>query len=156
MAHHSRLDKVVIDVAPADHDKEVAFWSGATGQPMTQGRRHPEYHWAEIPGQDVGLLIQRLDEGASRVHVDIHTTDVAAEVARLEQLGSDPNPGGQRLVDHAGPGGLVVLRHPGWHRAAHRRQRSTLGVTRCSPDGSRQAAPSRAGTKARRWPGADP
>ena len=88
MAHHSRLDKVVIDVAPADHDKEVAFWSGATGQPMTQGRRHPEYHWAEIPGQDVGLLIQRLDEGASRVHVDIHTTDVDAEVARLEQLGA--------------------------------------------------------------------
>ena len=88
MAHHSRLDKVVIDVAPADHDKEVAFWSGVTGRPMTQGRRHPEYHWAEIPGQDVGILIQRLDEGASRVHVDIHTTDVDAEVARLEELGA--------------------------------------------------------------------
>ena len=88
MAHHSRLDKIVIDVAPSDHDDEVVFWSGATGQPLTQSGRYPEYHWGEIPGQDVGVLVQRLDEGASRVHVDIHTTDVNAEVTRLEQLGA--------------------------------------------------------------------
>jgi hypothetical protein len=88
MAHHSRLDKIVIDVAPADHDKEVAFWSGACGRPLTQSRRYPEYHLGEIPGQDVGLLVQRLDDGASRVHVDIHATDLEAEVARLEQLGA--------------------------------------------------------------------
>jgi Glyoxalase-like domain len=88
MAHHSRLDKIVIDVAPADHDQELAFWSGATGQPLTRSGRYPEYHWGEIPGQDVGILIQRLEDGASRVHVDIHATDVDAEVARLEQLGA--------------------------------------------------------------------
>jgi hypothetical protein len=87
MAHHSRIDKVVIDVAPADHENEVAFWSGAAGR-LTQGERYPEYHWTEIPGQDVALLVQRLDDGESRVHVDIHTTDVDAEVARLEQLGA--------------------------------------------------------------------
>jgi Glyoxalase-like domain len=28
--------------------------------------------------------------GTSRVHVDIHTTDINAEVARLEQLGATP------------------------------------------------------------------
>ena len=88
MAHHSRLDKIVIDVAPADHDKEVAFWSAATGRPLTPSKQHPEYHWGELPGQDIGLLIQRLGVGSSRVHVDIHTTDVEAEVARLEQLGA--------------------------------------------------------------------
>jgi hypothetical protein len=88
MAHHSRLDKIVIDVAPADHDKEVAFWSGVTGRPLARSGRYPEYHSGEIPGQDVGLLVQRLDEGISRVHVDIHTTDVEAEVSRLEQLGA--------------------------------------------------------------------
>ena len=88
MAHHSRLDKIVIDVAPADHDKEVAFWAGATGHPMARSDRHPEYHWGELPGQDIGILVQRLDEGASSVHVDIHTTDVDAEVARLERLGA--------------------------------------------------------------------
>ncbi len=88
MAHHSRLDKIVIDVAPADHDREVAFWSGLLGQPLTPSERYPEYRWGEIPGQDVGILVQRLDDGASRVHVDIHTTDVDAEVTRLEQLGA--------------------------------------------------------------------
>ncbi len=88
MAHYSRLDKIVIDVAPADHDVEVAFWAAATGRPLTQIEHHPEYHWGEIPGQDVGFLVQRLDDGTSRVHLDIHTTDVEAEVARLEQLGA--------------------------------------------------------------------
>jgi hypothetical protein len=88
MGHHSRIDKIVIDVAPADHDKELAFWSGATGRPLTQSSRYPEYHRGEIPGREVGILVQRLDDGASRVHVDIHATDVEAEVARLEQLGA--------------------------------------------------------------------
>jgi hypothetical protein len=88
MAHYSRLDKIVIDVAPPDHDAEVAFWAAATGQPLTQVEQHPEYHSGEIPGQDVGVLVQRLDDGTSRVHLDIHTTDVEAEVARLEQLGA--------------------------------------------------------------------
>ena len=88
MAHYSRLDKIVIDVAPADHDQELAFWSGVSGRPLTQSEQYPEYHWGEIPGQDIGILVQRLEHGASRVHVDIHTTDVDAEVARLEQLGA--------------------------------------------------------------------
>jgi hypothetical protein len=88
MAHYSRLDKIVIDVAPFDHDNAVAFWSAATGQPLTQSGRYPEYHWGELPGQDVGILVQRLDDGSSRVHVDVHTTDVNAEVARLEELGA--------------------------------------------------------------------
>jgi Glyoxalase-like domain len=88
MAHYSRLDKIVIDVAAADHDKELAFWSDATGQPLTQSGRYPEYHWGELPGQDIGLLVQRLDDGGSRVHLDIHASDVEAEVARLEKLGA--------------------------------------------------------------------
>ena len=32
---------------------------------------------------------QRLDSGAPRVHLDIHTDDLDAEVARLERLGAD-------------------------------------------------------------------
>ena len=63
MAHYSRLSKVVIDVPPADHDRELAFWNAATGQPLTQFTRHPEYHGAMLPGQDIGLLIQLLGAG---------------------------------------------------------------------------------------------
>jgi hypothetical protein len=36
VAHTSRLSKILIDVPPADHDRELAFWNAATGQPLTQ------------------------------------------------------------------------------------------------------------------------
>jgi hypothetical protein len=35
------------------------------------------------------LLMQRLGSGAPRVHLDIHTGDLDAEVARLERLGAE-------------------------------------------------------------------
>jgi Glyoxalase-like domain len=82
--HYSWLSKVVIDVPPADHDRELAFWSAAAGQPLTRFDTHPEYHGAALHGQDFGLLIQRLGEGSARVHIDIHTDDLPAEVGRLE------------------------------------------------------------------------
>jgi len=89
VAHYSRLSKIVIGAPPADHDRELAFWNAATGQPLTQFTRHPEYHGTMLPGQDIGLLIQRLDDGQARVHIDIHADDVPAEVARLEKLGAE-------------------------------------------------------------------
>ena len=89
MAHYSRLSKIVIDVPAADHDRELAFWSGATGQQLARFDRHPEYHGAKLPGHDMGLLVQRLGDGPGRVHLDIHTDDPAAELARLEKLGAE-------------------------------------------------------------------
>ena len=88
MAHYSRLYKIVIDVPRDDHDRELAFWSGATGVPLIKFDKHPEYHGAELHGQQLGLLIQRLGDGRARVHLDIHTDDPAAEIARLEELGA--------------------------------------------------------------------
>lgn len=89
MTHYSRLSKILIDVPPADHDREVAFWSAATGQPLARFDRHPEYHGAALRGQDLWLLIQRLGNGPGRVHIDIHTDDPAAELTRLEKLGAE-------------------------------------------------------------------
>lgn len=89
MAHYSRLSKIVIDVPPADHDRELAFWSAAAGQPLIQFEKHPEYHGAALHGQEFGLLVQRLEHGQARVHIDIHTDDLAAEIARLEELGAE-------------------------------------------------------------------
>jgi hypothetical protein len=89
VAHYSRLSKVVIDVPPADHDRELAFWSAAAGQPLTQFDRHPEYHGAALHGQEFWLLIQQLGQGSARAHIDIHTDDLPAEVARLEKLGAE-------------------------------------------------------------------
>jgi hypothetical protein len=89
VAHYSRLSKVVIDVPPADHDRELDFWSSAAGQPLTRFDRHPEYHGAVLRGQAFWLLIQQLGQGSARVHIDIHTDDLPAEVARLEKLGAE-------------------------------------------------------------------
>ena len=89
MTHHSRLSKIVIDVPPAEHDRELAFWSSATGQHLAQGHHFPEYHGAALYGQEFGLLIQRLNHGQGRIHLDIHTDDLEAEVARLEELGAE-------------------------------------------------------------------
>ena len=89
MTHYSRLSMIVIDVPPAEHDRELAFWSAAIGQELTPGTHYPEYHSAALHGEEFGLLIQRLGHGPSRVHLDIHTDDLAAEIARLEELGAE-------------------------------------------------------------------
>jgi hypothetical protein len=65
MSHYSRLSKIVVDVPAAEHDREVAFWSAAVGQELTQGFRYPEYHGAALHGGEFGLLIQRLTEPAA-------------------------------------------------------------------------------------------
>ncbi|MEV5410867.1 VOC family protein [Thermopolyspora sp. NPDC052614] len=88
MAHYSRIHKVVIDVPEGVHDEELTFWQEATGQTLTRSRRYPEYHGATLPGDAFGLLIQRLGTGSARVHLDIHTDDLQAEIARLEALGA--------------------------------------------------------------------
>jgi hypothetical protein len=87
MAHYSTLLKVVIDVPDADHDRELAFWRGATGLELP-ALRLGEYHGSAVRGHDFWLLTQRLDAGMPRVHLDMHTDDLDAEVARLERLGA--------------------------------------------------------------------
>lgn len=93
MTHHSRISKIVIDVPRDVHDAEVAFWSGAAGKPLARFEKHPEFHGAEL-NEHVGLLTQRLERGEGRVHLDIHTDDLEAEVKRLESLGA------QRVAQH--------------------------------------------------------
>jgi hypothetical protein len=89
MSHYSRLFKVVVDVPDAGHDEELAFWQGAIGTELTHTERYPEYHRTVLPGGGFAFLVQRLDDdGPSRVHLDIHTDDLEAEVARLERLGA--------------------------------------------------------------------
>jgi hypothetical protein len=65
-----------------------AVWRGATGAELPQ-LSFTEYHGSALPGQEFGLLVQRLDDGQAGVHLDIHTDDVDAEVDRLEKLGAE-------------------------------------------------------------------
>jgi hypothetical protein len=88
MAHYSTVLKVVIDVPPADHDHELAFWRGAIGQDLPR-LGFAEYHGTALRGHDFWLLVQRLDGGTPRVHLDIHTDDLDAELTRLQRLGAE-------------------------------------------------------------------
>jgi hypothetical protein len=88
MPHYSRVLKVVIDAPPSLHDQELAFWQGALGQELPE-IYSAEYHGVVLHGTDLMLLMQRLESGAPRVHLDIHTDDLDAEVARLELLGAE-------------------------------------------------------------------
>jgi Glyoxalase-like domain len=104
--------KIVVDVPADEHDQELAFWSAATGSPLGRFDRHPEYHGAELPGSDLWLLVQRLDDGPGRVHLDIHTDDLDAEVARLEKLGAERVQQVHGWWVMRDPAGLLFCVHP--------------------------------------------
>jgi predicted enzyme related to lactoylglutathione lyase len=87
--HHSRLCAVLIDCKTADVDAAARFWAAALGRPVDLG--HPQsrgnYRMLETPPGEVIVEIQRVTH-ESRVHIDIETDDIPAEVRRLEQLGA--------------------------------------------------------------------
>lgn len=114
MSHRSLITAIVIDVPSEQRAEEVAFWSGATGSELHR-LSHDEYHGARLTPTLV-LLVQELGEGAPRVHIDIHTDDVDAEVARLAALGAGEVDRCDDWVVMRDPAGLpfcVVQARPG-------------------------------------------
>ena len=55
----------------------------------------------------MGLLTQQIGDGPARVHIDIPTTDRAAEVARLRKLGASVVDDGEHWTVMRDPAGLV-------------------------------------------------
>jgi catechol 2,3-dioxygenase-like lactoylglutathione lyase family enzyme len=106
MAHFSRLSQIVIDVPEAEHDATVGFWREALGLPLKQQQKYPEYHSARVEPH-LGLLVQRLGDGVPKVHLDLHTTDRAAEVARLLALGATMVDDGEDWAIMRDPAGLI-------------------------------------------------
>jgi hypothetical protein len=87
--HRSRLTGALFDVPAEVFEAETAFWSGALGRPPRPDQDGSEY--AHLNGLFAGLeiMVQRTGGGdPARVHVDIETDDVEAEVRRLEELGA--------------------------------------------------------------------
>jgi hypothetical protein len=107
VAHFSTLSKIVIDVPAGAHDGELAFWQGALGIDLAHYQRFPEYHGADLPGGGVGFLVQHLGDGSPKVHLDIHTSDRTAEVARLTAIGATLLSDGEQWTIMRDPAGLV-------------------------------------------------
>lgn len=89
--HHSRVCHFVIDVN--DLDQALAFWSealGATEDQVSLGSRDV-YRKLCLPDSEIRILLQRTDDpktSKERMHLDLETDDVEAEVKRLEALGA--------------------------------------------------------------------
>ncbi|MBT8061871.1 MAG: VOC family protein [Xanthomonadales bacterium] len=89
MAHQSQLAGFIIDCKTDDLDAATSFWSQALGlDPETpQDPEESAYRYLETGPEEVHIEVQKVDH-PSRVHLDIETDDIDAEVARLEALGA--------------------------------------------------------------------
>lgn len=123
--HHSRLCAVLIDCRTNDVDEAARFWGEALGRPVDledQGSRG-NYRVLQTPPDEPIVQIQRV-EHESRVHIDIETDDIDAEVARLTRLGATVAERLERWVVMAAPTGqrfcVVRVQRPGFPKNANR------------------------------------
>jgi hypothetical protein len=84
--HRSRLTAIGIDVPAETHAATATFWAGALGRRAAPDNDGTYLNFGRAGGLEV--FVQRLGEGGPRLHVDIETDDVEAEVRRLEELGA--------------------------------------------------------------------
>jgi Glyoxalase-like domain len=84
MAHRSRLGGFIIDCQTDDLQGAAAFWAEVLGS----GMRPEDDRYVRLePQGGLHVEVQRVDH-PSRMHLDIESDDVPAEVARLEMLGA--------------------------------------------------------------------
>jgi hypothetical protein len=123
--HHSRLCAVLIDCKVSNLDEAAGFWGAALGRPVDL--KHPSsrgnYRMLETLADEPIVEIQRVDH-ESRIHIDIETDDIPAEVARLEKLGAKVTARLERWVVMQAPTGqrfcVVRLQRPGFPKNANR------------------------------------
>ncbi len=85
--HRSRLAGFIIDCQSADVDSAAQFWSRALGMPVRADSTGDVYRQLDnVPG-GLHVEVQKVTH-PSRVHLDIESDDIEAEVARLEALGA--------------------------------------------------------------------
>jgi predicted enzyme related to lactoylglutathione lyase len=89
--HRSRVCHFTIDVS--DLDQGVSFWSAALGaveEPLPELSSHI-YRHLRLPDSDIRILLQKTNDqktSKERMHLDLETDDVEAEIQRLEALGA--------------------------------------------------------------------
>jgi predicted enzyme related to lactoylglutathione lyase len=86
--HKSRLAGFVIDCRAANADEAASFWSAALGRKvLPEDPDDPDYRTLETDPGAEKLLVQKVSH-ESRIHLDIESDDLDAEVRRLEALGA--------------------------------------------------------------------
>lgn len=87
--HKSRLGTVIIDCQTEALDPAADFWAKALGWPAQTPADPADANYRELlgPPGEIKVAVQSVTH-PSRVHIDIETDDIEAEVARLERLGA--------------------------------------------------------------------
>ena len=122
--HRSRINGIIVDCDVDDIQEAARFWAEAVGRavdpdhPGTRG----EYVMLENRPDEISIQIQRVGH-ESRVHIDIETDDIPAEVARLEKLGATVDKRLERWVVMRAPSGqrfcVVRVQREGFEKTAN-------------------------------------
>ena len=87
--HKSQLAGFIVDCEGGELDEAARFWGRALGykaMPLTEAEEE-KYRRLDSGPDGMYIEVQRVDH-PSRVHLDIETDDIEAEVQRLETLGA--------------------------------------------------------------------
>jgi predicted enzyme related to lactoylglutathione lyase len=87
--HKSRLAGFIIDCQTEDLDRAARFWSEALGYSLQTSAAPQEssYRILATADDEPHIEVQQVQH-PSRVHLDIESDDIEAEVRRLEKLGA--------------------------------------------------------------------
>jgi hypothetical protein len=87
--HKSKLSGFIIDCETLDLDRSADFWGNALGMPVRDLPPGEGEIYKRLEDSQHGLHIEvQAVSHPSRVHLDIESNDVEAEVKRLERLGA--------------------------------------------------------------------
>jgi catechol 2,3-dioxygenase-like lactoylglutathione lyase family enzyme len=85
--HRSRLAGYIIDCQTDNLEEAAEFWSAALGYKRQETSEDDLYLGLDTPDGDPYIEVQTVDH-ASRIHLDIESDNIEAEVQRLEALGA--------------------------------------------------------------------
>ena len=87
--HKSKLAGFIIDCQTDDLGRAADFWAGALGMPVRElpADEAALYKGLQDSQHGLNIEVQKVNH-PSRVHLDIETDDIEAEVRRLEELGA--------------------------------------------------------------------
>lgn len=88
--HKSRLAGFILDCQTEDIDSAAKFWTQALGYRLKEPQSEVDeglYRNFDTGPGGLHVEVQKV-EHPSRVHLDIETDDIEAEVQRLEKLGA--------------------------------------------------------------------
>src|SRR5690348_15795968 len=105
--HRILLRGFVIDVPSDVNERERAFWTAALLAQQRPAKLYPEYHVLENGATPNAVAVQDIGTAEARVHFDIESDDIEAEVARLIGLGAELVERHEEWVVLRDPAGLL-------------------------------------------------